>query len=158
GYQRRWRSSRLRDTYRSVAEVVAGRRSGSAQLARNGPCVLPFQAGSSDRCSSSFHDSDRFSAGQAHLRCPGSVKRRRLYSVFKSGILPFATAVPTARTSDRAEMTKANPIIAEHLCGVYRSLRRHFGYTPQWWPGTPFEIAISAILVQQCGWQAAARG
>ncbi len=55
-------------------------------------------------------------------------------------------------------MTKFSPSNARRLFEVYRSLRRHFGYTPSWWPGMPLEIAVSAILVQQCGWHAAAQG
>jgi endonuclease-3 related protein len=44
-----------------------------------------------------------------------------------------------------------------HLHELYAELRRHFGYQPQWWPGTPWEIALSALLVQQCDWTVANR-
>src|SRR5207248_3486448 len=33
-----------------------------------------------------------------------------------------------------------------------------FGYAPKWWPGSPLEIALTAILVQQCDWSAAWKG
>jgi endonuclease III related protein len=58
----------------------------------------------------------------------------------------------------KTHSTIAHSTIAQSMFELYRSLRRHFGYTAGWWPGTPLEIAISAILVQQCGWHAAARG
>lgn len=41
------------------------------------------------------------------------------------------------------------------LFDLYRSLRGHFGFAPQWWPGTPEEIALTAVLVQQCSWNVA---
>lgn len=41
---------------------------------------------------------------------------------------------------------------AEKLAAVYRRLREHFDYVHPWWPGTPFQIAITAVLVQQCDW------
>lgn len=44
------------------------------------------------------------------------------------------------------------------LRNIYGQLRSHFGYAPGWWPGTPLEIAVSAILVQQCDWSAAWKG
>jgi endonuclease-3 related protein len=49
-------------------------------------------------------------------------------------------------------------LIRERLRQLYALLREHFGYHPQWWPGSPWEITLSAILVQQCGWQAAWKG
>lgn len=44
---------------------------------------------------------------------------------------------------------------AARLAELYRLLRRHFGYAHPWWPGTPFQIAITALLVQQCDWSVA---
>lgn len=44
---------------------------------------------------------------------------------------------------------------AERLCQVYTLLRGHFGYAPRWWPGEPVEVAVTAILVQQCDWSVA---
>jgi endonuclease III related protein len=41
------------------------------------------------------------------------------------------------------------------LADLYAHLRNHFGYAHPWWPGTPLEIALTAILVQQCDWSAA---
>lgn len=50
------------------------------------------------------------------------------------------------------------PEVCERLHGLYSSLRRHFGYQPGWWPGSPWQITLSAILVQQCDWTVAQRG
>jgi len=49
---------------------------------------------------------------------------------------------------------------AQRLFEVYRRLRDHFGYAPDWWPGSPFDIFVTAILVQQSDWVTtwAARG
>lgn len=44
------------------------------------------------------------------------------------------------------------PETAARLVELYRRLRGHFGYSDPWWPGTPFQIAITAVLVQQCDW------
>lgn len=44
---------------------------------------------------------------------------------------------------------------ALRLAELYRLLRRHFGYAHPWWPGTPFQISITALLVQQCDWSVA---
>lgn len=44
------------------------------------------------------------------------------------------------------------PETAARLVELYRRMRRHFGYCHPWWPGTPFQIAITAVLVQQCDW------
>ena len=41
------------------------------------------------------------------------------------------------------------------LCQLYKCLRSHFGYAHPWWPGEPLEVALTAILVQQCDWSAA---
>jgi endonuclease-3 related protein len=41
------------------------------------------------------------------------------------------------------------------LRDVYSRLRSHFGYATPWWPGTPLEITIGALLVQRCNWSAA---
>jgi len=38
---------------------------------------------------------------------------------------------------------------------IYSRLRCHFGYTPRWWPGSPMEIFVTAVLVQQCDWSQA---
>jgi endonuclease-3 related protein len=54
-------------------------------------------------------------------------------------------------------MDKPDRAIAQRLAAMYRQLRGHFDHAPAWWPGNPLEIALSAILVQQCGWHAAAR-
>jgi endonuclease-3 related protein len=43
----------------------------------------------------------------------------------------------------------------ERLRDLYSALRGHFGYHPKWWPGSPLEIALTTILVQQCDWSAA---
>lgn len=40
----------------------------------------------------------------------------------------------------------------ERLFEIYRRLRSHFGYAPDWWPGSPFDIFVTAILTQQCDW------
>lgn len=42
--------------------------------------------------------------------------------------------------------------VAYTLHNMYARLRGHFGYTPPWWPGSPIEIVLSAMLVHQCGW------
>ena len=34
---------------------------------------------------------------------------------------------------------------------VYNNLVKGYG-TPRWWPGTPYEIMVSAILVQNTAW------
>jgi endonuclease-3 related protein len=44
------------------------------------------------------------------------------------------------------------------LAELYRQLRRHFGYAHPWWPGNPFQITITAVLVQQCDWSVAWQG
>lgn len=41
---------------------------------------------------------------------------------------------------------------AVRLADVYRRLRHHFDYAHPWWPGSPFQIAVTAVLVQQCDW------
>ncbi len=41
---------------------------------------------------------------------------------------------------------------AIRLAEIYRRLRSHFGYTHPWWPGSPFQITLTAVLVQQCDW------
>jgi endonuclease III related protein len=38
---------------------------------------------------------------------------------------------------------------------VYALLRGHFGYQHPWWPGSPLEVTVAALLVQQCDWAAA---
>lgn len=43
----------------------------------------------------------------------------------------------------------------QQLFGLYRNLREHFGYASRWWPGTPDEIVLTAVLVQQCNWNVA---
>jgi endonuclease III related protein len=48
--------------------------------------------------------------------------------------------------------------IPQRLAGLYARLRGHFGYAHPWWPGSPLDIALTAILVQQCGWDAAWNG
>ncbi len=44
---------------------------------------------------------------------------------------------------------------AVRLADVYRRLRSHFDYSHPWWPGTPFQITLTAVLVQQCDWAVA---
>ena len=44
------------------------------------------------------------------------------------------------------------------LFEVYARLRGHFGYQHPWWPGSPLEITLTALLVQQCDWSAAWAG
>jgi endonuclease III related protein len=44
------------------------------------------------------------------------------------------------------------------LRDFYRSVRGHFGYIETWWPGTPLELTLTAILVQQCDWSTAWAG
>jgi endonuclease-3 related protein len=46
----------------------------------------------------------------------------------------------------------------KRLRELYSALREHFGYHPQWWPGSPLEITLTTILVQQCDWSAAWKG
>ena len=48
-----------------------------------------------------------------------------------------------------------HPESPRQLFDLYCSLREHFGFAPQWWPGTPDEIALTAVLVQQCSWDVA---
>jgi endonuclease III-like uncharacterized protein len=48
--------------------------------------------------------------------------------------------------------------IPRRLYKVYKRLRNHFGYCDPWWPGSPLEITLTAILVQQCDWSAAWAG
>jgi HhH-GPD superfamily base excision DNA repair protein len=44
------------------------------------------------------------------------------------------------------------------LFEVYSLLRDHFGYYHPCWPGTPLEVTLTALLVQQCDWSAAWAG
>jgi endonuclease-3 related protein len=44
------------------------------------------------------------------------------------------------------------------LRDFYGAVREHFGYTGTWWPGSPIELTITAILVQQCDWSVAWAG
>jgi endonuclease-3 related protein len=55
-------------------------------------------------------------------------------------------------------MHPPTPSVSLRLRDLYAGLRGHFGYTHPWWPGTPLEIALTAVLVQQCGWSAAWKG
>lgn len=48
-----------------------------------------------------------------------------------------------------------HPPFSDQLWELYKKLRSHFGSAKPWWPGTPFEIAVTANLVQQCDWSAA---
>lgn len=50
------------------------------------------------------------------------------------------------------------PDVSLKLHQFYCELRRHFGYEPRWWPGSPWEITLSALLVQQCDWTVAHQG
>ena len=47
------------------------------------------------------------------------------------------------------------PETAIRLADVYRRLREHFEYIHPWWPGSPFQVAVTAVLVQQCDWAVA---
>jgi endonuclease-3 related protein len=38
---------------------------------------------------------------------------------------------------------------------LYGRLRQHFGYAEVWWPGSPAEVMVTAMLVHQCDWSAA---
>jgi endonuclease-3 related protein len=44
---------------------------------------------------------------------------------------------------------------AAALHRFYVAARGHFGYTNRWWPGTPMELTVTAVLVQQCDWTVA---
>jgi endonuclease-3 related protein len=37
----------------------------------------------------------------------------------------------------------------------YAAAREHFGYAETWWPGSPLELTLTAVLVQQCDWSKA---
>ncbi len=50
------------------------------------------------------------------------------------------------------------PDVSRKLHQFYSDMRRHFGYEPRWWPGSPWEITLSALLVQQCDWTVAHQG
>lgn len=52
-------------------------------------------------------------------------------------------------------MNRNRPETAAALHRFYVAARSHFGYTDRWWPGTPVELTITAILVQQCDWTVA---
>ena len=45
--------------------------------------------------------------------------------------------------------------VAERLRRFYAESRGHFGYAETWWPGTPLELTLTAVLVQQCDWSTA---
>jgi endonuclease III related protein len=47
------------------------------------------------------------------------------------------------------------PKTAAELHRFYVAARSHFGYTNPWWPGTPMELTVTAVLVQQCDWTVA---
>jgi endonuclease-3 related protein len=44
---------------------------------------------------------------------------------------------------------------AKAWADYYGALRGHFGYADVWWPGSPLEVTLTAMLVQQCDWSAA---
>jgi endonuclease III related protein len=44
---------------------------------------------------------------------------------------------------------------AADLHRFYAAARGHFGYIDRWWPGTPLELAVTAVLVQRCDWNTA---
>lgn len=56
-----------------------------------------------------------------------------------------------------APRTSRPPAIAtaRQLHRFYAAARQHFGYTSVWWPGTPIELTVTALLVQQCDWSVA---
>src|SRR5437773_713980 len=71
-----------------------------------------------------------------------------------------ATSGGSRRSNRRRSVTHFKPAqvvsgIPHQLAQLYRVLRKHFGYAHPWWPGEPLEIALTAILVQQCDWSAA---
>lgn len=47
------------------------------------------------------------------------------------------------------------PEVQDALGRTYSLLRGHFGYFETWWPGSPWRITLSAMLVQQCDWTVA---
>lgn len=47
------------------------------------------------------------------------------------------------------------PEVRDALGRTYSLLRGHFGYFETWWPGSPWRITLSAMLVQQCDWTVA---
>src|SRR5215467_7075843 len=55
-------------------------------------------------------------------------------------------------------MATEAPDASRKLFEVYARLRGHFGYHHPWWPGTPLEVALTAVLVQRCDWSAAWAG
>ena len=55
-------------------------------------------------------------------------------------------------------MAPEEPNASRKLFEVYSLLRDHFGYQHPWWPGSPLEIPLTALLVQQCDWSAAWAG
>ncbi|MCY2989005.1 MAG: helix-hairpin-helix domain-containing protein [Planctomycetota bacterium] len=52
-------------------------------------------------------------------------------------------------------MNQNRPKTAAELHRFYVAARSHFGYTSRWWPGTPMELTVTAVLVQQCDWTVA---
>jgi endonuclease-3 related protein len=52
-------------------------------------------------------------------------------------------------------MNRNRPKTAAELHRFYVAARGHFGYTSRWWPGTPMELTVTAVLVQQCDWTVA---
>ena len=52
-------------------------------------------------------------------------------------------------------MNRNRPKTAAELHRFYVAARSHFGYTSRWWPGTPMELTVTAVLVQQCDWTVA---
>lgn len=60
---------------------------------------------------------------------------------------------PTCRTLSSIRQTSVQT--ARGLQQFYAAARGHFGYTAVWWPGTPIELTVTALLVQQCNWSVA---
>lgn len=52
-------------------------------------------------------------------------------------------------------MSETSPSAPHLLRDLYRRMYRHFGYAAPWWPGSPLEIVLTAILVQRCNWSVA---
>jgi endonuclease-3 related protein len=48
--------------------------------------------------------------------------------------------------------------LEDRLLDLYRHLRAHFHYAPEWWPGSAWEVFVTALLVQQCDWAVAWAG
>ena len=66
----------------------------------------------------------------------------------------MVSAGSETRAEQRSSESRAERT-GERLYRVYATAREHFGYTGVWWPGTPIELTVTAVLVQQCNWSVA---